>query len=276
MPNSEPDPRVIASSDSMQSDDPYDLVYSNITFLNALLEEHFRYDELSPDAVKSYYVDYYLAQVNNGGFSQFVYNSGWEPGTIKSIVEGMEAMGAIQHLELFAKSASIMDRIGIDGMEKFFDSDFFGDNAERDLLNSFDDQFSELSDIEDLVELNSKWLRSLPHLTVMSVDEMKSEIESRVAALPDRDEREAEALANEPRYAKLIRALCASVNQELSHITAGDPNHKHNGKPTLAWHFITDAGHHYMVDIGGRAFMYHGDSHNQLTEIEAGEKYGSE
>lgn len=68
---------VIVSIDAMGSDDPCDLISSNIDVVNALLNEHLNPDEISIDALRSYYVDYFLSQLNNGGFSQFVYNSRW-------------------------------------------------------------------------------------------------------------------------------------------------------------------------------------------------------
>jgi hypothetical protein len=276
MPKSTVDQSVVVSNDSVESDDPYDIVYSNITFLNALLEEHFRHDELSRDAMRSYYVDYYLAQVNNGGFSQFVYNSRWDENTIRFVREGLEEIGATKHWKLFHESASIIDRIGPDGMERFFESEYFGENKERDILNEFDDKFYTLSDDEDLVELNATWLRGLSNLVVMTTEEMKAENERRAAALPDREARAAEALANEPRFMKLIRALCAEAQQELSRVTAGDPTHKYKGESILAWHFITDMGHHYMVDTEGKAMMFNGDSNKMIVQIKASDEYGTE
>lgn len=273
MPTLTADQSVVVSKNSIESDDPYDIVYSNITFLNALLQEHFRHEELAQNAVRSYYVDYYRGQVDNGGFSQFVYNSGWEPATIRFVREGLKLIGAAKYLGLFNESASIIDRIGPDGMEKFFKSEYFGENYERDMLNSLDEKFYHLSEQEDLIKLNSEWLRNLPELVVKTTEQMKAEVERRAAALPDREERVARALASEPRHMKLIRALCGQAGQDLSRVTAADPRHKHNGHPILAYHFITDAGHHYMVDVDGQAIMFTGDKHEKVVEIEASDEY---
>ena len=276
MPKTQFSANVVVSDVSLKSDDPYEIVGSNIAFLNAQLEEHLRHDELSPDGLRSYYVDYYLAQVNNGGFSQFVYNSRWDQDTIRFVREGLQLMGAKRHLELFNESASIIDRVGSEGMEKFFASEYFGNNKERDTLNAFDDKFFELSKHDDLIELNSKWLKALPNLMVMTKAEMKAEVERRASSLPDRQQRAVEALAKEPRFMKLIRALCREAGHDLSRVTAGDPTHKHNGKNILAWHFITDKGHHYMVDVDGKALMFNGDSHKQLAAINATSEFGAE
>lgn len=277
MSNVDVDQSVVVSKDSLESDEPYDVVWSNIKFVNALLEEHFTHNELSQDALRSYYVDYYLAQVNNGGFSQFVYNSGWEEHTIRFVREGLQAMGAKKHLELFNQSASILDRIGPDGIETFFESEYFGENKERDLLNEFDDKFYDLSEREDLIKLNSDWLKSLPNLVAITTEEMKAEVERRASALPNREERAEEALANEPRYMKLIRALCKAADHELDRVTAGDPTFEYNGQQMISWHFLTDKGHFHMADIDGKALMFKGHADEIVCEIDApDDKFGTE
>jgi hypothetical protein len=263
------DSSVIVSDQSVASVDPYDVVYSNIELVNALFGEHLRADEIAPDALRSYYVDYYLAQINNGGFSQFVYNSHWSPLMNAFIREGLLAMKAVGHLALFNESAALVDRLGADRLQTFFESEYFDTNAERDALDANNDRFYALSETEDLIALNAAWLRSLPGLKAKTADEIKAEVARRGAELPDREERVRAALANEPRYLKLIRALIAKAGHELSRVTAGDPTHQHNGERVVAWHFLTDKGHHYMVDAGGKAVMFNGTTKEKVTEVEA-------
>jgi hypothetical protein len=263
------DQSVIVSDQSFASTEPYDIISSNIELVNALFGEHLRADEIPPDALRSYYVDYYLAQVENGGFSQFVYNSHWSPLMNGFIREGLAGMKAVRHLALFDESAALVDRLGADGLQTFLESDYFDDNAERDSLDANNDRFSELSETEDLVALNAAWLRSLPNLRMMTADEIKAEVARRATALPDRAERVRAALENEPRYMKLIRALCGAAGHELSRVTGGDPTHEHNGTRVLAWHFLTDKGHHYMVDADGKAVMFNGTTKEMVTEVEA-------
>jgi hypothetical protein len=263
------DQSVIVSDQSVASADPYDIVYSNIEFVNALFGEHLRADEIAPDALRSYYVDYYLAQVNNGGFSQYVYNSHWSSLMNGFIREGLLAMKAVGHLALFNASATLVDRLGTDGLQTFLEGEYFDENPERDSLDDNNDRFTEISETEDLIALNAAWLRSLPGLKVKTADEIKAEVARRSAALPDRAERVRAARENEPRYLKLIRALIAKAGQELDRVTAGDPTHQHNGQRVLAWHFLTDKGHHYMVEADGKAVMFDGTTKQVVTEVEA-------
>ncbi len=276
MPARHPQNAVLVSQEALASNDPYDLIYSNIEVVNAQLEEHLKHEEISTDALRSYYVDFFLAQLNNGGFSQFVYNSGWGE-CIDYITDGFEAMGATRHLELFEDAARKMrERPGIEGLKRFFESDYFDENPERDILDEFNDGFFALEESEDLIELNAAWLRGLPHLAALSKQEIAEEVEQRAQAIPDREARIAEALAAEPRYMKVIRALCASAGHELDRVTAGDPSGEYKGQPVLAWHFLTDQGHHHMVDLDGKAIMFKGDTEEVVCEIDAGPEFGED
>jgi len=262
------DRSVFVSDVSFASETPEDIVSSNITFVNALFGEHFREEEIARDALRSYYVDYYLAQVNNGGFSQFVWNSKWSPPLIGLVREGLCAMKAVRHFKLFNESAALVDRMGPDRLRGYLLRDYWGTNPDRDALDAaHDGRFAELSSTEGLIALNAAWLRSLPGLQVKTSEEIRAEIERRVATLPDREERKRAALENEPRYMKLVRALCLKAGHTFSRITAGDPGHQYNGKLVLAWHFITDKGHHYMVDAEGRAVMFEGTTKKPVAEI---------
>ena len=262
------DRSVFVSDASFASSAPEDIVSSNIEFVNDLLAEHFREEEISRDALRSYYVDYYLAQVNNGGLSQFVWNSKWSPPLIGLVREGLCAIKAVQHLKLFNESAAFVDRMGPDRLQGYLRRDYWGTNPDRDALDAaHDHRFIEYSKTEDLVALNAAWLRGLPGLQVKTREESRAEIERRVAAQPNREERKRAALENEPRYMKLIRSLSLKAGHTFSHITAGDPTHQHNGKRVLAWHFFTDKGHHYMVDADGKALMFEHATNKLVAEM---------
>ena len=73
--------------------DPQPIIDSSIGFLNALFDEQLELEEASSAALLSYYVDYYLVEFENGGFSQFVYNSKWRPEITVRVRDGMRTMG---------------------------------------------------------------------------------------------------------------------------------------------------------------------------------------
>lgn len=174
-------PKIVVSSESMQSEDKYDVIYSNILFVNLIREEaadeneeeedeaEDKVDELIPhDAFLSYYVDYYLSQYENGNFSQFVYNTGADLELIDWIIDGLKKMGSIEHLALLQKQVEVLEAMDEVVLEAFIESDYFGTNPIRDLLNN--DSFFTLK--EDLIDLNATWLKTHPDLLVLSTDEM--------------------------------------------------------------------------------------------------------
>lgn len=273
MPDGYPDDAVIVSQESFDSDDPYAVIQSNSQFVADQFEEHLTPGEVSTDALRSYHVHGYELDVGAGGISQFVFSSRWEPLTIESVREGLKAMGAVKNFLLFEPAARILDRLGPEQHEEFFESENFGEQEDRDIFNEFHRSFEALDVEENLAELNSRWLRQLPNLVVLSADDMQAELNRRADAIPDRKERVARAMASEPRFTKLIRALCTAAGHELDRVNSGGWN-AHKGRWVLAWYFVTDKGHHYMIDAGHKASMFAADSDKRICEIEASAEFG--
>lgn len=259
--------RILVSKQSIDSSDSYDVIMSNIDSLNALFERYVEYQEVSTDALYSYFVDYYLAQVNNGGFSQFVYNTGWDAFMIKHVREGLKAMQARQHSALFEQSAALIDQFSNQQLEQFLDGDFFGDNEQRDILNRFNDRFYALNDAEDLIEINSLWLKQHPKLQIVDEDERLNVLEQYADQIPNADERQQNALNGRPRYLKIIALLTQKAGQQLERVTIGDPSHQYQNQNVLAWHFLTEQGHFYMLDLGDQALMFD-DKHHQMVQLD--------
>lgn len=164
--------KVIVSENSFNSTDPYDIIDSNISYINLLREEGFE-GEICPEAETSYYIDYYASQVKNGGFSQFVYNSGWNDELNALIRNGLEKMQATEHLAYFNQQATVVDNYDELELARFLDGDYFGKNPTREALNN--DDFFNIK--ENLIELNANWLKSLPNLCVLTIEQMFQQAE---------------------------------------------------------------------------------------------------
>jgi len=278
--------QVIVTQESFENEDSYEVIGANIEFINTLFRNYVRRDEICIDSLKSYYVDYYLAQVNNGGFSQFVYNSDWDDFMIGLILEGLGDMGAHKNLNLFKKSAKIVSGMSKKNFERFLEGEYFGNYLQIDHLNKFDDRFFELQEIENLIQFNSSWLKSLPTLKVIHSDEMNIYLKSLIDKIPDKEERVRESLEDEPRYKKIIYALCKAANQTLEFVTDFDLRGLDgkkteatiekllDGKIASAHHFVTNEGHHYMMDFDGKGVMFKGRTEEMIVEIDATEIYG--
>ena len=260
-----PTDAIVVSNVSFAGGGPQRIVVSNAAFVDALFAEHLTADEISQDALRSYFVQYYLAQMENGGFAQFVYNSDWDSNVVAKVRDGLRTIGARMHQAVFLEGIANVRQLGRAGLQEFLSRDYWGDNPVRDRLDAVTEQFAKASEVEDLAARNAAWLRNHPKLHVLTHDEMETEVRRRAAAIPDMAQRLAAAREREPRPVKLIRVLCAIAGHELEHISAGDPTYVHQGQLTVAWHFLTDQGPHLMIEVDGRAMMFALDDPDQVV-----------
>ena len=261
--------KIYVSQQSFDDDDVSEIIYSNIYLLNTLFGEYLSEDEIHPASLQSYYVDYYLAQVNNGGFSQFVYNTGANGQIFALVEQGLAAMGAEQNLNLFRRAISSLQQFDEAQMEAFLNGEYFGENETRDILNQVSDDFFDLDKQENLIDHNGQWLKRHPDIyCVQDEDEWQRIVADLVAAIPNLEERKAAAAAVRPRYAKLIDALCRELGLELVSINAGDFV-EYQGNRYLAWYFSTDQGTRYMLDFGGEAAMFDYKNRTEIGRIDA-------
>jgi hypothetical protein len=164
---------IIISETAVNSENPQDVINSNISVINLMREEKIDDDLIHEDALMSYYLDYYTSQYTKGNFAQFVYNSRWNAELNELIEEGLLLLGAEKHLELFQQQCKKVKLMSSVKRDKFFKSKLEGVNPIRDLMNS--DTFFEIE--ENLVQLNAAFLKSHPDLEVLSVDDMFATLE---------------------------------------------------------------------------------------------------
>ncbi|UFH36349.1 DMP19 family protein [Flavobacterium acetivorans] len=165
--------RIIISETAANSENPQDVINSNISVINLMREEKIDDDLIHEDALMSYYLDYYTSQYTEGNFAQFVYNSGWNKELNELIEEGLALLGAEKHLELFQQNAKKVRLMSSVKLGKFLKGKLEGINPIKEGLDN--DTFFELE--ENLVALNAAFLKSHPDLEVLSVDDMFATLE---------------------------------------------------------------------------------------------------
>ena len=101
------------------------------------------------------------AEVNNGGFNQFYFNSSGQYGDMA--VEGFETVDATKHAELMREANKIYASIKKD-LEKFDDGtvESFSESYEDNPLNKLDDKYYDLDKNESLWGLKVKYIREHP------------------------------------------------------------------------------------------------------------------
>ena len=256
-----------------------DVVDANVDVVNSMYAELLDIEEIAPNALRSYYVDFYLTQTLGGGFAQYVFTTPDREDTDAYVRAGLEGMGATAHLDLFNRTVAAFDSLSEEEADAYLDGDAdledATDTAVPDavrLLEELDGEFETLLETEDLIVLNAAWLRSQADLLLLDEEELDRHIAERVSRIPNLAERQAEAaeddLLDTPEFEMIIRELCAVAGHTLLKITMGDPNYEHDGRTALAWHFTTDQGEFLMLDDEQEAVMIHPDTKEILAAVE--------
>ena len=265
---------VILTSSSIEARDE-EVVDANVSVVDAMHTALLHTDEMSPVAVRSYYVDFYLTQALEGGFAQYAFVAVDRAETDTYVREGMAGMGAAAHLELFNRAVEAYDHLSEEEEEFYLDGGLDDTEETPDAvlrMEELDGEFEALLERENITALNAAWLRGQAGLLVLDDEEVGAYIQQLVAQIPDLPERqakaEAEALEDAPDFELIIRELCSIVGYELVRITMGDPNYMHDGEKTLAWHFSTDHGDFLMVEEDDEAFMINPETLEIVAAVE--------
>jgi len=218
---------IIISKMSLNSLDLHEIINSNIQYITRLFQHNIPDTEICEEALKSYYVDYYLSHIKYGGFSNFIEHIETRPKTLYYIKEGLKSIGANNHLELLIHAIQI-------------------DYETLQSFALFKTLFTEFQERENLEELNSKWLRIHPLLFVLNDQQIDSAINKHI-----------NSVGKEERHIKIIRELCTIANEEFIRVTVGDNNSLYNDG---SWYFKTDKGYYYMVENNQLVTMYNSET----------------
>ena len=227
---------IVITTDSFHSKNKHDIVESNIYYLTKLFQHNLREDKISQEALKSYYVDYYLSHILHAGFSDFIKNFQYQYKTLYYIRKGLEAFKAKKHLYLFNKV--FPNRFG---QEK-------NQHLEIDVLNR---TFQKIQKSENLTEMNHDWLINHPHLLIMHRDYVDMSIQKYV-----------EEHQKDSRHVKIIKQFCEIINEDFITVTVGDKNNIYN----RAWHFKTAQGFYYIIEKNNIVTLYNGFSKEEITQ----------
>ena len=263
---------IISGSDA-------DVVDANVEVVNAMYAELLDVEEIAPNALRSYYVDFYLTQSLGGGFAQYVFTAPERTDIDDYVRAGLENMGAAAHLDLFNRTAAAFDSLTEEESDAYLDGDADLDGGTDGVvpdavrvLEELDGDFETLLETEDIIALNAAWLRGQTDLLLLADEELDQHIAERVSRVPNLAERQAEAAEDElldaPEFEVIIRELCKVAGHTLLKITMGDPNYDHDGQTTLAWHITTDQGEFLMLDDDQEAVMIHPETKEILAAVE--------
>lgn len=262
--------KIYVSPEAANSEDTQELIWNNIDKVNLYFEYYLNEDEILEDALYSYYIDYYLAQVNNGGFSQLIYNTDNSDIIKNYIYSGLQVMNAQGHLELFKRAMTSVSELNEQEVQQFLAGDYFtDDNQDCHFLNQFNNEFYKLDEHENLNEIHLEWLKNHKLLTVISDDELINLLEKIESSIPDLSERKIKAYENRPDYVKIIEKMCDEIGVELDSITAGIPDFEYQNEEYFAWYFNTNKGVFCMIELEeqNKAIMFDAETRSIVIEL---------
>jgi predicted MPP superfamily phosphohydrolase len=198
------------------------LVQSNIYYITKLFQNNVPHSSISEDALKSYYIDFYLSHIQHNGFINFVTNLEANSKTIYYILEGLKSIKALKHLQLLTNAINIK-------------------KDKLNLLFLFDNIFLKFQQEENLLALNEQWLKEHPNLLILKTDKVQEKLKKQI-----------EQNQEEKPYTRVIKQLCSMIDEEFLRITAGDNNNIYN----RSWYFKTTQGHYYMIQKKKEVSLY--------------------
>ncbi|MDJ0317919.1 MULTISPECIES: DMP19 family protein [Arthrobacter] len=262
---------VVLTTEGAAADNE-DVVGDNVSVVNEMYLALLNADEIAPNALRSYFVDFYLTAALDGGFAQYVFMTPDREELDGYIREGLEGMGAKGHLELFNRTAALYELLSEADTAAYLE-DEVDQSADRSdgvaALEALDSEFEELLETEDVTGLNAQWLRGQDGLLILNADDLRAHIEARVGTVTDLEERRMEAeLEDAPEFELIIRELCELAGHTLEKIIMGDPHYARNGDTVLAWHFRTNKGDFIMLDDDIEAVMIDPATRQTLATVE--------
>ncbi|HSM41951.1 MAG TPA: DUF4375 domain-containing protein [Afifellaceae bacterium] len=238
----------------------YDLVGAVVDFVNAMFEHGcYRRDEISQKALGAYHADYYLAQVNNGGHSQFIRNCGRNaPFVWADASAGLEAMGA-------SDQAGLLDRMitwAEANPEKVArQTGFNGGRAAE--LDELDTAFYAAEKVAPMIRRSTAWIFGWPELRAVDDGDYEQAMNHMAFLNPTRGERliakrvgSFEHQINSWLHAAIGMAATAAPETEVRLHIGGGAMMDVEGEQTMVWSLQTNRGRRFaqVSEEGARLF----------------------
>lgn len=179
---------IVKRSQAAKAGEPgnYDLIQGLVNFVNAMTQDglYSRF-EIPQKAMQAYHADFYLAQVLNGGHSQFIHNSfGNLPFVVKDTRAALEGMKADALLAIFERAASWIEA---NPEEVKKQTGFEGGRAP--LLDELDTAFYKANDATPMIVQSSLWIKSWPELRAVDDTDYVEAMRRVILLNPLREER---------------------------------------------------------------------------------------
>lgn len=199
---------IVSRSDFSAEETPGRLVHAVVKFVNAMKDQGaWRADELPVEAQRVYASDYYLAQVNNGGHAQFIWNGrSYLDKNCELAIGAFRAMQATDHLAIMD---DLVAWLKLADEQAFAQTGLVGSGARAPALDALDERFFSVQKTAPMTALSADWIRTWDCLTVVEDAAYPAAIGELAAQNPRRASR------------REIRALFPIISRTTQHMEIG-------------------------------------------------------
>ena len=257
-----------------EPDGAYHLSAAIVDYVNDVQQAGvFARHEMPAKAMQAYHADYYLSQVNNGGHSQFIGNSGELLRTITAdALVGLEAMGAGAQHQILTEMAAWAAANPADAGAQ----DGFGVRAA--MLDGLDKRFYAAESEAPIASLAARWIAGWPELRIVEDEQYTPAIEEIAASNPHLAPRLVWKGVQEIRYQLTdplqiaVAAACGAVEPqpEIKTGVGGGFYLEIEGQQCLAFVAATQNGERLCVPDDGGARLYEHIQQSPLPEFGPG------
>ena len=243
-----------------QPGEAYRLVSAVVDYVNEVQRAGvYTRHEMPAVAMQAYHADYYLAQVNNGGHSQFIGNAGaLLPTTGADALAGLEAMGARTQHQILTE---MMAWIRANASEASAQNGF---SVRAAALDALDNRFYAAEREAPMAKLSASWIASWPGLKAVAPEHYRPEIDRLAQLNPNLASRRIWQSVEQLRFQMsdrlqiTIAAACGAVQPEAEVKLAVRPGSYMDveGRQCMAFGVDTHKGKRVCAfeETGGRLY----------------------
>lgn len=243
-------------------------------FAYDLSVRHVRDDEMPLKVINVSRVNFFLGQILNGGFLQFVHNTKWDRNFVAGVRRGLAAIGAKEHLAVFEGASKLIDEAYAGGGE--LDTDKFEaalTRLERKHLGNLKltwctrwivgNNWTWGERWQSVQILSARYIETWQDVRHLPRADYEAALDRIAARIPDLAVRRQEAEGARPWEKKVIDRLVAQAFLSDIRYTTFSAR-EYNGKKVWCWNFTVGKtpgqGHHQAIFVDGNAIMFKGDT----------------